>query len=98
MKLGNRKAFHQVNNVYNSVHLPSLRGQSQSFNSSKHVRDDESLEAFRDSRKFRDGTTNKKNKVKKATDSNLGPLVHRQALMQANMLMSMQVQSKNQGH
>ena len=60
------------------------------------MKEESSLEAFRDSRKFREVTTNKKMKIKKATDTNLGPLVHRQALVQANLLMSMQVNSK--GH
>ena len=44
---------------------------------------------------MRDLTTGKKMKLKQATDSNLGPLIHNKQAMQANMLMSMQVQTQN---
>ena len=64
--------------VANSVHLPSLRGQSQSFHTSKQdpmnpsAKDENSLEAFNDSRFMRESTT-KKLRAKKGThDSKLG--------------------------
>ena len=87
----------QGNNMYNSVHLPSLRGQSTSFNSSKYAGTaDDSLEAFRDTRKnMRDLTTGKKLKIKQPTDSNIGPLVNNKQALQASMLMSMQVQGNH---
>ena len=93
MKATNRRP---AANVYNSVHLPSLRGQSQTFNNSiTKVRHEDSLEALRNSYIVRESSTNKKYKNKQPTDSNLSSF-NRAHMMQANMLMSMQV-AKNSG-